>query len=911
MLRGTPHLALSQAFRSIVRRRLADSIEDLSRWKAVWQEAAGPNGRILIDLMPELAHILGDPPPMVDVGPVEAKNRFGYTLRSFARVTATKEHPLVLFIDDLQWADAASTMLLHEIAGDPDVKHLLVIGTYRDDEIDSGHPLHALRAALETSGRPVQSCTLAPLGIDTVEAMVADMLHRPGPEIRKLAAVTKAKTDGSPFFVEQFLRASHEQKLLTRDGESGAWRWDLSQIDRAGATDNVVSLLAQRTRRSSTIAQRVLSVAACVGSTFDVRLVAAVVGAAGDAQRAALEEVLQEGLVQPIAFVEHEAYEFVHDRVQQAAYEALGDEERIEVHHALAWAIERIHGNAMNDAELFAMLYHHLRSLHLLASAEAKRTVAEFCLRGGLRARAGSTYVEAVKFLRAGQDLLGPSGWHDHHGLTFEIHLALAEALWLSGEAKIGEETFRECFERAADDLARTRVATLWLTLLTVAGRFAEATALGLSRLGEIGYAFPTDAAEISPFMAAQIERVVPRLKAASLDALASWKRCTEPAAEHSAHLLARLGLAVGLGKPELLPAVAFAMTEHTIVHGVSRATAVGCGVTAMITVGMLQDLDLASRLVHLGRCYLQDAPGMTAYATHGLSIARQYLVPLHPLCEEWRLGVEMGLREGDVPFAAYCSYMSYLGDVLAGHSPLGAPPNQVAPTDFTAGQFQSVLSALHAALIGGSSSNALDAAEAWCSATPPVPFFFHGAHACAAFLSLHMGASATSLEYGLTAIPHWAAAAAHPHAIATVFSLCLTSQRHPDKAAPAQAEIDEARARLERWAAFTPQTFSAHDAARRRVRGLERGPIRRYGAAFRCRDRGCSPEWIRQRRGARPASPRRVRHRAWPIPARARAPARRGERLPALGGACLCECHSRFVPAVFPGRSDDRARGP
>lgn len=806
--RGTPHLALSQAFRSIVRRRLADSHAELARWKEVWQQAAGPNGRILIDLIPELSHVLNAPPPLAEVGPIEAKNRFRYTIQHFVRATATPEHPLVLFIDDLQWADSGSMMLLQDIMADPEARHVLLIGTYRDSEIDAEHAVHALSAALTTSGRSVNILTLAPLDAHPVSAMVADMLRRPAHEIASLAAVTKAKTDGSPFFVEQFVRALHERRLLQRDSETGVWSWDAAKIERAGATDNVVSLLAEKTSSLSPTARRILSLGACAGAIFEVRLIDAISGLSHDALRAGTAEILREGLVLPVRDAEHEAYEFVHDRVQRASYEALGDDERTEAHHALTLAMERIHGGAPGDAELFTMLHHHLLSLSRVTSAEQRRAVAERCLRGGQRARAGSTYVEAVKFLDAGQELLGASGWRDHFELTFETHLALADALWLAGRMDAGEAIFRDCFARATQGIPRTRVAVLWLTLLTSAGRFADATGLGLSRFSELGASFPEGAAEIKAFMEAQLERIISRLKAASLAELATWNRCTALDTEMEALLLARLGLAVGLGKPELLPAVAFAMTEHTLVHGVSRATAVGCGVTAMIVIAMLGDLELASRLVYLGRSHLAAAVGMTAYATHGLSIARQYLEPLHPLCNEWKQGAAMGREEGDLPFGSYCAYVSYFADLLSGHSPLRALPVDVAAVDYTSGQFKSLFSGLHRALTDGSPSRALAAAESWTREAPPVPFFLHCAHACAAILALHAGSTSLSLAYALNGAPHWASSACHPDAVAMIFSLCLSAQRHPDQAAPAQAEIAAHRARLDGWAAFTPRNF-------------------------------------------------------------------------------------------------------
>lgn len=804
--RSTPHLALTQALHWIVRRTIADSSEELSRWKQAWRAAAGPNGRILLDLIPELSLLLGEQPAMADVGPTEAKNRFLYTLRRFVAATASAEHPLLLFIDDLQWADVASTELIQEVASDPLLQYCLIVGTYRDDEVDSDHPLHAMRAAIASTQRKTQTITLAPLGVADVESMVSDILRRPLAEIRTLAEVTKLKTDGSPFFVEQFLRAVHERGLLRRDRDTGAWRWDLAKIDRAGATENVITLLMQRTRRLSTVAQQVMSIASCAGSTFAWEPVWMAAQTTEEQCRAGLAELVQEGLVQP-ADREDERYHFIHDRVQQAAYESLAEDERKRVHRALAQAVEASCAT-LSDKQLFAVLHHCLESMDLIRSEQDRHHVVDLCLKGGRRAKAELTYVEAVRFLRAGHKLLGPAAWSEHPGLAFAVCVALAEALWLCGQAEEGERYLRACFEKSPDELARTRVATLWVTLLTVSGRFGEASELGLTRARELGYAFPNDAAELQPFLATQHERISPRMRELSREGVSTLARCVDPVAELEGNLLARLCLALGLGKPEALPVVAFAITENAFVYGVSRATAVGCGVSAMMSSARLLDLELASHLVDCGRSYLRDAEGMTAYALHGLSIAGQYVTPLYALSQEWKLGSEMGRSEGDLPFGAYCLYMAYLAEIISGHAPFGVPPQQIAPSDFTAGQMQAVLSGLHLGLTGGSPREALSAAQTWCNNTPPVPFFLQFSHACVSLLALHLGESRVALEHTLEVSGHFDAAAAHPQAIAHAFVACVGFLRHPEASPDAKAESDRHRRHLETWAEFTPENF-------------------------------------------------------------------------------------------------------
>ncbi|HTN86242.1 MAG TPA: AAA family ATPase, partial [Sorangium sp.] len=408
--RGTPYAALAQAFRAIARRRLSDSAEALERWATAARAALGANARILVDMAPELARPLGELPALLEVSPAEAKHRFQLTVQRFVRATATAEHPLVLFIDDLQWADAPSLALLEAIATDPEVGHLLLLGAHRDGEVDGAPPLRALVEATRASGRRAEVRALGPLDEQALVGMVDDMLRGAGNEVRALCSLVRAKTDGSPFFVEQFLRALHEQRLLLRDTYTGRWYWEAERIERAAVTDNVVALLTEKMGRLPEEPRRMLVAGACVGADFEASLVSAAAGLPPEALRRAAEALLQEGLLVAAGEGEGEAYAFVHDRVQQAAYELPGGDERPGLHLALARALDRRWSARGGDAELFALVHHYVRAAGHLREATERRRAAERCLAAGLRAKAASAYAEAVRFLRAGRELLGADG---------------------------------------------------------------------------------------------------------------------------------------------------------------------------------------------------------------------------------------------------------------------------------------------------------------------------------------------------------------------------------------------------------------------------------------------------------------------------------------------------------------------
>lgn len=807
--RGTPYLGLSQAFRSIVRRQLADSEGRLAEWTDVLRQAAGVNARILLDMIPELVHVLGEPPPLVDVGPVEARNRFRHTIRCFIRAVATREHPLVLFLDDLQWADTGSIAVLEELFSGERIEYLFVLGTYRNNEVHEGHDLAVLCRKLETMGRDVQTLSLAPLGIEPLTNMIADMLDQTADDVFALALVTKAKTDGTPFFVEQFLRALHEQRLLERNAETGKWQYDIEQIERARVTENVVSVLRQRFLDLSETAQRVLSIAACIGSGSDTPLLGAVAGVGTRALHDAINELFMAGLIVVSMETEELAFDFSHDRIREHAYDVLAPPERCQIHDTIAsTVVERSHG-ALGDEKLFAMLHHRLQSLDMLTTVESKKTAAEYFLRGGLRAKEAAAYAQATHFLQTGRDLLGADAWTDDFASNSTIHLALAEAEWLSGDIDNGDALFEQCMQRARNPLERARVAVPWVTLATLGGRYARAIDEAVKCLDELGLQLPKRPEDIQPFMGALLGRIVPKVLAATYEELGTWKHCHEAQAELAGLLLTRLALATVFGKPELFAPTGFTMVEHTLTHGITRMGAASGGVGALLSVMGLQNLELASRLCHLGQTHLHLAAGCTGFAVHALNIAKQYISPTSSeFYDDWARAEEIARSEGDTSFAEYCVQVPYFGRLVTGRHPLRRPPPETGTADYNSRLSRRILTLMYDALTTGNITTATNATRAWIKDAPPGAQAKHKYIACAAWVMLLMGDTQLAFEYALAAEPLWRTTACLPDLILAVFILSLTAELHPDLAAPERARIDAQRARLENWAKFTPGNF-------------------------------------------------------------------------------------------------------
>ncbi len=346
-LSNAPYAPFIEAFRHLVRDILTEPPEAVARWKDALLTALGDSGRVLTEVISELEVVIGAQPPIPQLGPTEARNRFQHAVRSFLRAVATEEHPLVLFLDDLQWSDTATLDMLRQTLGDPEITHLLVIGAYRSNEVGDWHPFEIARKELKNLGVPVIELALQPLSFEALSQLVADTVGSPTAEVEGLARLVYDKTGGNPFFVDQFLRAIHAEGALDFDATSGRWTWDIDRIQAMGITDNVADLMARKVAALPEGTQNALRLAACIGARFDLRTLATAAQDSPTSVAQALWPALEALLVEPTggtwrsaALMEDEttidesqataSYRFQHDRVQEAAYALIAEEDRPE-----------------------------------------------------------------------------------------------------------------------------------------------------------------------------------------------------------------------------------------------------------------------------------------------------------------------------------------------------------------------------------------------------------------------------------------------------------------------------------------------------------------------------------------------------------------------------------------------------
>ncbi len=416
--RDIPYATLIQALQSLIRSLLGKSEEDLAPWRDALWETLGPNAGLMVDLIPDLKLLIGEPPPVPELPPQDAQRRFQRVLREFIGVFARPEHPLALFLDDLQWLDAATLDLLEHLVSRSDLRNLLLIGAYRDNEVTAAHPLMRKLEAIRQAGAPVQQIVLAPLARGDLAELITDCFRRRSEGAAALAELIHQKTAGNPFFAIQFICSLVDEELLTFDYDEGEWAWDVNSIRAKGYTDNVVDLMVDKLARLPLETQRSLQLLACMGNSAEFDLYGMVSRLSKEQMDDRLGEAVRAGLV----FRTERSYRFLHDRVQEAAYSFIPEDLRLEMHLRIGWLLAA--DTSQREEAIFEIVNQLDRGAALIDSQNEREQLAELNLLAGQRARSSTAYASALKYCAAGATLLTDDCWERRHELDLRARAA-------------------------------------------------------------------------------------------------------------------------------------------------------------------------------------------------------------------------------------------------------------------------------------------------------------------------------------------------------------------------------------------------------------------------------------------------------------------------------------------------------
>ncbi len=679
--RNVPYSALSHAFGQLVGQLLAEPEAELADWRTELRDALGRSGQVLVEVVPELAFLVGPQLPVPRLGPIETENRFDRAFQRFLEVLCSPEHPLVVFLDDLQWADAASLRLVKLMLTDPDVSHLLIIGAYRDGEVDTSHPLSMALDQLRADNVNIARISLLPLAIEHVRQLLADTLQRSSADCAELADLVLAKTEGNPFFVTQFLRTLHQEQLLVFERALPGWRWNLPAIQSLGITDNVVDLMIDRMQRLPALCRGALELAACVGTTFDLGTLAILCEDTPTALHAYLVPAVEMGLIQPLPVPDTRhpedhapgpfgVYAFAHDRVQQAAYALIPDAGKAAVHLRIARLLERALTPDERERHIFELAEHFDLGAALIDELPERLTVARVCFTAGRRARQAMAYEAARRFLRTAMALMPDGSWSTHYELTRDLAVATIEVAYLGADFDAVQGLSRELLANARDLLDKVTVYDFQILFHIAQNQMREALAIALDVLPALGVELPRDPEAAPAYERGLRDELM--LDEAGFTALEALPAITDEYRAAAIRILTRASSASYLADPAVWKLLILTTAAYCKRHGHSELSAWAYAWYGALLCGPYREIDRGYRFGLLAKRLLERFPTPEMEVKVGC-VFYPYILPwkrpLRESIEPLRRVAQLGLQSGDQEYGLYAAIVCGALRVFAGDS--------------------------------------------------------------------------------------------------------------------------------------------------------------------------------------------------------------------------------------------------
>ncbi|MEG3858733.1 trifunctional serine/threonine-protein kinase/ATP-binding protein/sensor histidine kinase [Microcoleus sp. herbarium12] len=691
--RNIPYASLIQAFNSLLRQLLTESAASLETWRTKILTALETNGKVIADVIPEVELIIGKQPEVAELSPVESQNRFNRVFKEFIRVFAQKEHPLVIFLDDLQWADSATLKLMQTLITDPDQQYLLLIGAYRDNEVSPTHPLIHTVEEIEKTGTVVNNIVLQPLELKNVTELVADTLNDRTEEANNLAELIYNKTGANPFFLTQLLQALYQENLLKFDfdylGGKGGWNWSIDEIQAIGITDkSVVELVASRIEKLPATTQEVLKLAACVGDKFALDVLSLVREESANVTATELYSALQAGLILPLSdayriplvFDRAESidlkldtsrvsYKFLHDRVQQAAYSLIPENQKQSTHLKIGQLL--LHNTPAEKLEenIFDIVNQLNVGIDTIENPAEKTQLARLNLTAGRKAKAANAYEAAVRYLRVAMQLLPADCWQSQYDLTLAIYESTAEAEYLNSNYEISKNIIDIVLQQAQTLLDKVNAYELQFQSYNAQNRLVQSLNTGLEVLQLLGINFPLNPKPIN-IMAGLIDTKV-SLGFKRIEDLANLPDMTDPNRQAAIRILSGILGSALQAKPPLFPLLIFTMVKLCIKYGNSPDASVAY-IYYGVVMCRLGDISLAYQFGQLAIRLLDKFPSRSnetrVYAVFGTFI-HHLKAELKSGLVMLKSGFETAMEIGNLEYAGYS-----IGEYCANKMWIGAP---------------------------------------------------------------------------------------------------------------------------------------------------------------------------------------------------------------------------------------------
>ncbi|BAY65626.1 multi-sensor signal transduction multi-kinase [Calothrix brevissima NIES-22] len=725
--RNIPYFALIQAFRSLIRQLLSESQEQIVDWREKLLAALGDNAQIVVDVIPDLEFLIGKQPEAIALPPAEAQNRFYLALEKFIRVFTQPFtidikpiHPLVIFLDDLQWADSASLQLIQRWITIMNDQQLLVIGAYRDTEVDADHPLARSLQEIQQAKGTVHHIALSPLGLADVNCLLQDTLHCGSEKSLPLAELTLQKTDGNPFFVNEFLRFLHQEKLINFNVQQGIWDTHLKQIQTARLADNVMELVTERIQELPAQTQQILALAACIGSQFNLQTLVIV------SEQLLLLEInqalhlaSQANLITPLGddykYLDSSAqiteidfdvsYKFMHDRIQQSAYSLISENKRVQYHLEIGQYLRRVTPKEHLEDKIFEIVDHLNIATTIIAEQAQKNELAQLNLIAGQKAKTAIAYESSLNYLNLGRSLLSKDSWQTAYDLTLALCESTAKAAYLAGDFEQMEQQIQEVLDHATTALEKTNVYLVKIQACIAQDRFMEAIQIALEGLDLLSIKIPIRPEQES--ISQELSETKRILAEKQIEDLAQLPSMTDPHKLAAMQMIASVCTPTYFLVPELWELMVFQKVQLSINYGNAPGSAFGYADYGMIQCAVEENIDAAYQFAQLA-VKLQSQLNSKEFIPKTNLLVNMYLrhwqehlkETLNPLLEAYQCGLETGDLEYATFAIAFRFYHSYLigreltqlEQEMASYENAIAQFKQVLPLNLTRIYRQSVL---------------------------------------------------------------------------------------------------------------------------------------------------------------------------------------------------------------------------
>lgn len=588
--KGMPYSTIVEAFKKLIRIILSQSEEKIEHWKEKILDAVGINGQVIIDLIPEVELLIGRQPNVVELPPSDSQNRFNLFFEKFITVFSKKEHPLAIFLDDLQWVDSGSLALIQRIITNPVNKYIFLIGAYRDNEVYSSHPLILTLNEIKETPTLIKEVTLLPLRKEDTLNFISDTLKSDPKYVKPLADMLFEKTGGNPFFAIQFLIELYEKQLLLFDFKLFEWKWKLEEIRARGYSDNVVDLMTSKIKRLSSKTQNILSLAACIGNKFDEATLSIISMTSGEEIVQKLKDPIKEGLVYSF---DH-SYKFLHDRIQEAAYSLIPEESSSSKH----LLIGRLLLKQLTDKEREKRIFDIVNQLNLgiedIKEPGEKESLCWLNFQAGKKAKTSAAYASALDYLTWAMKLLPSDAWSNHYENTLSLYMDRAECEYMKGNFETSEDLLNTILEKAVGKSDKIRAYRLQIQLFQIWGRYGDSLKVAFEALKLFDITFPTSDEEIEIVFKEENHESLVNLRGRRVADLINVPLITDVNKQSVIILLSEAIPCAILAEPRLWPLISVRILNYSLQYGNISESCFGYISYALMQVSVFDNIPLA-----------------------------------------------------------------------------------------------------------------------------------------------------------------------------------------------------------------------------------------------------------------------------------------------------------------------------